>query len=71
MGRGVSGYVNEVVHMPSGEKMAMKVVNLLSEAVSREHICRELNTLRFANCPSILDFYGASTFVFLPAQNER
>lgn len=67
----MSGYVNEVVHTPSGEKMAMKVVNLLSEAVSREHICRELNTLRFANFPSILDFYGASTFVFLPAQNER
>lgn len=48
--------MNEVVHTPSGEKMAMKVVNLLSEAVSREHICRELNTLRFANCPSILEF---------------
>ena len=51
--------------------MAMKVVNLLSEAVSREHICRELNTLRFADCPSILDFYGASTFVFLSVWSER
>ena len=62
--------MNEVVHTPSGEKMAMKVVNLLSEAVSREHICRELNTLRFADCPSIPDFYGASTFVFLSALSE-
>lgn len=63
--------MNEVVHTPSRKKMAMKVVNLLSEAISREHICRELNTLRFADCPSILDFYGASSFVFLSVLSER
>lgn len=51
--------------------MAMKVVNLLSETVSREHICRELNTLHFSECPSILDFYGAATFVHSPLFREK
>lgn len=63
LGHGASGYVKEVIHVPSGEVMAIKVVNMSSEAVSRENLCRELNTMRYAEFPSFLDFYGATLFV--------
>lgn len=63
LGSGSSGNVKEVIHIPSGELMAVKVINLTSERVSRRYLCRELNTLRFTYSPYFIDFYGATLYV--------
>ena len=63
LGHGASGFVLKVVHIPSGETMALKVISMTAEAVSRPALSRELNTLFFAEHPCFLDFYGATLFV--------
>ena len=63
LGSGSSGMVKEVVHIPSGELMAVKAMRLTAEKVSRRYLCRELNTLRFTYSPYFIDFYGATIFV--------
>ena len=63
LGSGTSGLVKEVLHIPSGETMAVKVVPLASNSDSQVFMCRELNTLRFSECPYLIDFYGATVYV--------
>lgn len=70
LGSGTSGCVKEVLHVPSGEMMAIKIVSLASETVSRTYLCRELNTLRFSECPYFLDFYGATVYVLACLQSN-
>ncbi len=43
--------------------MAVKVVPLASNSDSQVFMCRELNTLRFSECPYLIDFYGATVYV--------
>ncbi|KAK8810050.1 hypothetical protein WA538_003601 [Blastocystis sp. DL] len=62
LGSGSSGTVKEVVHIPSGELMAVKTMRVTAEKVSRRYLCRELNTLRFTYSPFFIDFYGATIF---------
>ena len=63
LGSGSSGTVKEVVHIPSGDLMAVKAMRMIAEKVSRRYLCRELNTLRFTYSPYFIDFYGATIFV--------
>ncbi|KNB43118.1 dual specificity mitogen-activated protein kinase [Blastocystis sp. subtype 4] len=42
--------------------MAVKVVPLASNSDSQVFMCRELNTLRFSECPYLIDFYGATVY---------
>ena len=63
LGSGSSGTVKEVVHIPSGELMAVKTMRVTAEKVSRRYLCRELNTLRLTYSPFFIDFYGATIFV--------
>ena len=65
LGSGTSGLVKEVLHIPSGEIMAVKIVSLASLSDLRVCVCRELNTLRFSECPYLIDFYGAAVYVLI------
>ena len=63
LGSGVSAYVKKVIHVPSGEMMAIKVISMTSDAVNRTYLARELNALRYAESPYCIDFYGATSYV--------
>jgi mitogen-activated protein kinase kinase 1 len=58
IGRGCSSYVQKAVHVPSGTPLAIKVINLYDKA-KRDQLLQEINTLYFADCPSLIRFHGA------------
>ena len=65
IGEGVSSFVKKVIHKPSGEVMAIKVLKPSREQDSIIDICRELTILRYSVSPYFLEFYGATVYVNL------
>lgn len=59
----MSSFVKKVVHKPSGEIMAIKVLKQSREQDPIISLCRELTILRYSYSPYFLEFYGATVYV--------
>lgn len=58
IGRGSSGKVYNVLHIPTGVRVCVKQM-LIDDSRQREEVKRELDSLHKAKSPFIVDFYGA------------
>ena len=59
LGKGSSGTVYKVRHIPSGQLMAEKTIPLATDPGIRKRIARELRTLARCDSPFIVQFQGA------------
>lgn len=59
VGRGSSGSVQRALHKPSGNVLAVKVVQMNVQADVRKNIIQELRTLHQSSCPHIVPYHGA------------
>eukprot|EP01083_Nonionella_stella_P005411 15626_1 len=58
LGRGSSGYAQHATHRPTGRELAVKVINVFDKSL-RDQLLKEIEMLFQADCPSLVDFYGA------------
>mmetsp|Transcript_15264 Transcript_15264/g.24802 ORF Transcript_15264/g.24802 Transcript_15264/m.24802 type:complete len:336 (+) Transcript_15264:136-1143(+) len=58
IGRGGSGFVMSAVHVPTGTRLALKIINIYDKS-KRDQFVREIRTLYDSNCPCVIGFYGA------------
>mmetsp|Transcript_2753 Transcript_2753/g.3113 ORF Transcript_2753/g.3113 Transcript_2753/m.3113 type:complete len:350 (-) Transcript_2753:2-1051(-) len=58
IGRGASSCVKEALHLPSGTRLALKIISIYDKS-KREQLLKEIHSLYHANCPSVVSFYGA------------
>jgi Protein kinase domain len=58
LGRGNSSVVKLAEHLPSGRKVAMKVINILDKS-NRHQLLKEIRALYHADSPFLVDFLGA------------
>lgn len=58
IGRGSTSIVLSAVHAPTKTRLALKVINLFEKG-KREQLIREIITLYDAQCPNLINFYGA------------
>uniref|UniRef100_A0A7S3LMB3 mitogen-activated protein kinase kinase n=1 Tax=Aplanochytrium stocchinoi TaxID=215587 RepID=A0A7S3LMB3_9STRA len=58
IGRGASSCVKEAIHVPSGTRLALKIINIYDKT-KRDQLLKEIHSLYHANCPSVVSFYGA------------
>ena len=58
VGRGASSYVQRAIHVPTGTRLALKVVNVL-DRTKRQQLVKEISALYEADCESLIEFYGA------------
>lgn len=59
VGRGSSGSVQRALHKPSGNMLAIKVVQMNVQADVRKNIIQELRTLHQSLNPNIVPYHGA------------
>lgn len=59
LGQGNGGSVKKVVHIPTGKKMAKKIVLIDAKPAVRKQILRELQFMYNCHSPYIVSFYGA------------
>ena len=59
VGRGSSGSVQRAVHAPTGNMLAIKVVQMNVQADVRKNIIQELRTLHQSSCQHIVPYHGA------------
>ena len=58
LGRGASSFVNKVRHLPTGQLMALKVINIYDKS-KREQLMHEIYAMFNARCGALVAFHGA------------
>lgn len=58
LGNGASGYVYLATHKQSGQKMALKSINVFDTG-KRHQLINDLRSLKDHNCPFLIQFLGA------------
>ncbi|KAI8898040.1 kinase-like domain-containing protein [Globomyces pollinis-pini] len=59
LGSGAGGTVSKVIHKPTGNIMARKIIHVEAKNSVRKQILRELQILNQCDSPNIVSFYGA------------
>lgn len=59
IGRGASGAVYKVLHVPSGQFMAKKAIYHDTGAIAMKQVTRELSVMKQCDSPYITKYYGA------------
>ena len=58
IGKGCSSHVMRATHKPTGTQLALKVINMFDKS-KRDQLIKEIMVLYHADCPCLVEFYGA------------
>ena len=59
LGKGTFGKVKEAIHLPTGEKVAVKIIdkNTIEDEDDKERIIREVEIMKTVRHPNIIHLY--------------